>query len=103
MRTRSLITRLTAALLASSLVVLAGPGLPANAAPAQDGAPGARLAATAVSVSAGSALGEYPASNVNDGNQATYWESANNAFPQWIQADLGSSVATSKVVLKLPA
>jgi hypothetical protein len=103
MRTRSLITRLTAALLASSLVVLAGPGLPANAAPAQDGALGARLAAAAVSVSASSAHGEYPASNVNDGNQATYWESANNAFPQWIQADLGSSVATNKVVLKLPA
>ena len=35
--------------------------------------------------------------------RATYWESANNAFPQWIQADLGSSVATNRVVLKLPA
>ncbi|MEO6086561.1 MAG: discoidin domain-containing protein [Umezawaea sp.] len=100
MRTTSLITRLTAASLAGSLVLLAGPGLPANAAPAKDGA---RLAATAVSMSAGSAHGEYPASNANDGNQATYWESANNAFPQWIQADLGSSVATDKVVLKLPA
>ena len=102
MRTKSLITRLTAALLASSLVALAGPGLPANAAPAQDSTLGARLAAAAVSVSAGSSLGEYPASNANDGNQATYWESANNVFPQWIQADLGSSVATDKVVLKLP-
>jgi len=102
MRTTSLITRLTAALLASSLVLLAGPGLPANAAPAQANALGARLAASAVSVSASSAHGEYPAANVNDGNQATYWESGSNAFPQWIQADLGSSVATNKVVLKLP-
>ncbi|HEX6344949.1 CARDB domain-containing protein [Umezawaea sp.] len=101
MRTTSLITRLTAALLASCLVALAGPGLPAHAAPAQENALGARLAAAAVSVSASSAHGEYPAANVNDGNQATYWESG-GSFPQWIQADLGSSVATNKVVLKLP-
>ena len=33
----------------------------------------------------------YPSSNVTDGNQGTYWESANNAFPQWVQVDLGSS------------
>jgi hypothetical protein len=104
MRTKRLISRLTAALLASSLVVLAGPGFPATAAPATPQADGlgARLAAAAVSVSASSSLGAYPASNVNDGNQATYWESNNNAFPQWIQADLGASVATNKVVLKLP-
>ncbi|MFJ4918325.1 discoidin domain-containing protein [Streptomyces sp. NPDC088725] len=44
----------------------------------------------------------YPASKANDGNKATYWESNNNAFPQWIQADLGSSVAVNSVVLKLP-
>ncbi|MCF3962372.1 galactose-binding domain-containing protein [Streptomyces fuscigenes] len=45
----------------------------------------------------------YPAPNANDGNQSTYWESKNNAFPQWIQADLGSSVAVNSVVLKLPS
>ena len=44
----------------------------------------------------------YVASNVTDGNQGTYWESANNAFPQWVQVDLGSSVSTNQVVLKLP-
>ncbi|MCP9971365.1 discoidin domain-containing protein [Actinomadura madurae] len=53
-------------------------------------------------VSASSSNGRYTASNVNDGDQATYWESANNAFPQWIQVDLGASVQTDKVVLKLP-
>src|SRR5262249_32910327 len=37
-----------------------------------------------------------------DGDQATYWESANNAFPQWLQVDLGASVSINKVVLKLP-
>ncbi|MFC1408024.1 discoidin domain-containing protein [Streptacidiphilus sp. N1-12] len=45
----------------------------------------------------------YAASNANDGNQATYWESTNNAFPQWLQVDLGASVSVNQVVLKLPA
>jgi hypothetical protein len=45
----------------------------------------------------------YAASNANDGNQSTYWESTNSAFPQWLQVDLGSSVGVNKVVLKLPA
>jgi hypothetical protein len=44
----------------------------------------------------------YTPSNAVDGNANTYWESTNNAFPQWIQVDLGSSTAVSKVVLKLP-
>ncbi|MGV2644547.1 glycosyl hydrolase, partial [Clostridium perfringens] len=39
----------------------------------------------------------------NDSNQATYWESNNNAFPQWLQVDLGSSYNVNKVILKLPA
>ncbi|MFI7675878.1 CARDB domain-containing protein [Actinophytocola sp. NPDC049390] len=54
-------------------------------------------------VSASSALPGYPVSNAVDGNQATYWESANHAFPQWIQADLGSTRALTRIVLKLPA
>jgi hypothetical protein len=45
----------------------------------------------------------YPSGNVTDGNQATYWESANNAFPQWVQVDLGSAQSASRVVLQLPA
>ncbi|WP_344611768.1 choice-of-anchor D domain-containing protein [Dactylosporangium salmoneum] len=45
----------------------------------------------------------YPSSNVTDGNQNTYWESANNAFPQWVQVDLGSSQSASRIVLQLPA
>jgi hypothetical protein len=45
----------------------------------------------------------YPSSNVTDGNQSTYWESANNAFPQWVQVDLGSAQSASRIVLQLPA
>ncbi|MFC8226210.1 discoidin domain-containing protein [Streptomyces sp. NPDC057287] len=44
----------------------------------------------------------YTASNGNDGNRASYWESRNNELPQWIQADLGSSVRVDRVVLRLP-
>ncbi|MEY9962720.1 hypothetical protein ABIA33_000746 [Streptacidiphilus sp. MAP12-16] len=60
-------------------------------------------------LAAGKATGEsshtdvYPSSNVTDGNQGTYWESANNAFPQWVQVDLGSAQSASRVVLQLPA
>ena len=45
----------------------------------------------------------YPSSNVTDGNASTYWESANNAFPQWVQVDLGSAQSITKVTLKLPS
>ncbi|SFF80054.1 Right handed beta helix region [Streptomyces mirabilis] len=45
----------------------------------------------------------YPSSNVTDGSQGSYWESANNTFPQWVQVDLGSARSASRVVLQLPA
>jgi hypothetical protein len=60
------------------------------------------LVAAVQTASASTSNSPYNASNAVDGNQATYWESANNAFPQWIQADLGSSLATNRLVLKLP-
>jgi hypothetical protein len=52
---------------------------------------------TATSVSQG-----FVASNANDGNAATYWESANGAFPQSLTVDLGAAVSTNRVVVKLP-
>jgi hypothetical protein len=54
---------------------------------------------TATASSAGS---PYVASNVTDGNTSSYWESANGAFPQWVQVDLGSSTSVNKVTLNLP-
>ncbi|WP_410598484.1 CARDB domain-containing protein [Amycolatopsis sp. lyj-90] len=54
-------------------------------------------------VSASSALPGYPVANAVDGNQDSYWESANNAFPQWIQADLGAAKTLSRIALKLPS
>jgi hypothetical protein len=60
------------------------------------------LVAAVQSASASSNNAPYNAPNAIDGDPASYWESANNAFPQWIQADLGSSLATNRLVLKLP-
>ncbi|MEU4037321.1 discoidin domain-containing protein [Streptomyces collinus] len=44
----------------------------------------------------------YGAANAGDGNRDTYWESKNNAFPQWLQVDLGSSAKVNQVKLRLP-
>ncbi|MEU1124871.1 discoidin domain-containing protein [Streptomyces sp. NPDC005899] len=44
----------------------------------------------------------YAAGNANDANNATYWESRNGDLPQWLRADLGSSVRVDRVVLRLP-
>jgi hypothetical protein len=44
----------------------------------------------------------YVSANATDGNADTYWESANNAFPQWLQVDLGSTQSVSRIVVKLP-
>jgi hypothetical protein len=46
--------------------------------------------------------GGFPSTNATDGDANTYWESANNAFPQWLQVDLGSAIPIAKVVVKLP-
>jgi Alpha-1,3-glucanase catalytic domain D1/Alpha-1,3-glucanase catalytic domain D2/F5/8 type C domain len=53
-------------------------------------------------VSASSFTDVYQPGNAHDGNASTYWESANNAFPQWLQADLGGSRTVTRAVLKLP-
>jgi hypothetical protein len=53
-------------------------------------------------MSASTVNGSLGAGNANDNNQGSYWESQNNAFPQWLQVDLGSSLSTNRIVLKLP-
>ncbi|GIH17499.1 discoidin domain-containing protein [Rugosimonospora africana] len=58
--------------------------------------------ASGKTMSASGVSQNYVAANANDGNASSYWESTNNAFPQWLQVDLGSSVSVNRVVLKLP-
>ncbi|MDX3855210.1 discoidin domain-containing protein, partial [Streptomyces sp. AK02-01A] len=44
----------------------------------------------------------YGPGNAVDGDTRSYWESVNNAFPQWVQVDLGATYAVKRVVLALP-
>ncbi|MET7875723.1 discoidin domain-containing protein [Micromonospora profundi] len=99
--------RLLAGALAGMLLAAAPALTPvASAAPAVDASASAAraavLAGLSATMSASSYNQNYVAANANDGNADTYWESANNAFPQWIQADLGATVSVDRVVLKLP-
>ena len=101
--------RLLAATLATSLLFAAGPafqavgaGQPAAGSTAVAAPAAGPNLATGKTVTASSHTQSYAPAAVNDGNQGTYWESNNNAFPQWAQVDLGSAVSTNQVVLKLP-
>ncbi|HET9173126.1 MAG TPA: discoidin domain-containing protein [Actinospica sp.] len=44
----------------------------------------------------------YVPANAVDGNTNSYWESADNAFPQWFQVDLGASTTVGRIVMDLP-
>ncbi|XVV00292.1 CARDB domain-containing protein [Actinosynnema sp. CA-248983] len=90
--------RLTAGLLALGLPLLGLPLLGLTPSAAAD-----PNLATGRPVAASSAHPGYPASNATDRNRETYWESADNAFPQWLQVDLGAPVPVDRVVLKLPS
>ena len=70
-------------------------------APAGANAAGPNLAA-GKTFSASSYTDVYSAGNAGDGNASTYWESQNNAFPQWLQVDLGTAAQVNQAVLKLP-
>lgn len=87
--------RLVSGILVAGLVAA---GISPSTASAADG-PNLSIGKT---VTASGTQGGYPASNVNDGNAQTYWESANNALPQWVQVDIGTSAEIDQVVLKLP-
>ena len=89
----------TAALALAGLIVTALPAL--HAAPAA--AAGTNLA-LGKSATVSSVNGQYAASNLNDGNQASYWESTNGSgvFPQWAQIDLGAGTSVNQVVLRVP-
>ncbi|MEV6646713.1 discoidin domain-containing protein [Amycolatopsis sp. NPDC051371] len=53
-------------------------------------------------ISASASQGGFPPGNAVDGDANSYWESANNAFPQSLTVDFGATVSVSRLVLKLP-
>ncbi|MFD0145660.1 MULTISPECIES: discoidin domain-containing protein [unclassified Streptomyces] len=89
-------SRFLSAVVATSLLALGGPLTTAEAA----GGPNIALGDAAA---AGSALAEYGARNITDGNQNSYWQSAGSSLPQWVQTDLGTTERVDEVVLRLPA
>ncbi|WP_344553033.1 discoidin domain-containing protein [Kitasatospora saccharophila] len=44
----------------------------------------------------------YGSGNAVDGDPNSYWESVNNAFPQWLQTDLGATLPVRRIVLSVP-
>ncbi|MET9444312.1 CARDB domain-containing protein [Streptomyces sp. NPDC006610] len=93
-RRRTGVGLLTAGLIAVGL-------LPAPAQAAPQAAAETNLA-LGRAATAGGAHGGYPASNVTDGSQQSYWEGPSGSFPQWVQVDLGAAVPLDRVALKLP-
>ncbi len=96
MRSRDLI-RVVATTTVAAAVIAAVGWVPAATAA---GGPNLSLGKAA---SASSVNGSFGTGNLNDGNPGSYWESVNNAFPQWAQIDLGASTSIDQVVLRLPA
>ncbi|MEV5719646.1 discoidin domain-containing protein [Amycolatopsis mediterranei] len=72
-----------------------------NSGPPQPPQPGTNLA-RGKAITASESQGGFPPSNAVDGDAGSYWESANNAFPQTLTVDLGAAASIDKVTLKLP-
>jgi len=64
--------------------------------------PGSGDLAHGKTVTASSHTQDYTESRAVDGDANSYWESANNAFPQRITVDLCAAAEVGRVVLKLP-
>ncbi|WP_405578820.1 discoidin domain-containing protein [Streptomyces sp. NBC_01190] len=99
MRLKRSVPRLTAGVIAASLLFLGGQALPAAAAGGTNPAAGT----TDKAVSASSTDGGNSAAHLNDGNQNSYWQSSGKSLPQWAQLDLGKVTRIDQVQLKVPA
>jgi len=70
--------------------------------------PTAAASADPVNLAAGKPTAEsghtqnYSSAHLTDGDQSSYWESPNNAFPQWVQVDLGQASTVESLRLALP-
>ncbi|MFD4525657.1 CARDB domain-containing protein [Streptomyces sp. NPDC058470] len=99
MRRKRFGLRTTIGLLLAGLVTVGLQPSTATAAPAAVRGPNLALGKSATT---SGSLSGYPATNVTDGSQQSYWEGPAGSFPQWIRVDLGGTVEANQVVLKLP-
>ncbi|PMS08536.1 discoidin domain-containing protein, partial [Trinickia caryophylli] len=86
MRNKYVIWSIVVTMMISSLFLAVGALTPASAA----GGTNLTLGKT---VTASGQSQTYSPDYVKDSNQDSYWESANSAFPQWIQVDLGANTS----------
>jgi hypothetical protein len=54
-------------------------------------------------ITASSTTSGFPATNANDGNAGSYWESTDGTWPATLAVDLGTTDSISSVVLDLPS
>lgn len=54
------------------------------------------------SISASSQKGGFEATKANDGNDSSYWEATDFAYPSYITVNLGSSTSVTKVAFGVP-
>ncbi|WP_408894927.1 discoidin domain-containing protein [Paenibacillus taichungensis] len=95
MRNKYIVWSLVLTMLISNVFLTVGFPSPVSAAERPDLAQGKQVTASGYNQT-------YSPTNVIDSNQATYWESTNSEFPQWIQVDLGTNTNIDQIVLKLP-
>ncbi|GAA3435693.1 CARDB domain-containing protein [Kutzneria kofuensis] len=94
-----LLGRVLPALTAAGLLLASGPAaFPAlNSAAAAD----ATNLALGKPITASSVIGNFAASNADDGDPTTYWEAAGNSFPNTLTVSLGSNADVTSIVLRL--
>jgi hypothetical protein len=73
-------------------VALSGTGIDTNT----------NLARARTTTASSQVNGSFTPAMATDGDPNTYWESANNAFPQWLQVDLGVQYSIGRLTLRLP-
>lgn len=78
------------------------PGSPLTVALSGNGVSSSTNLALNRPATAGGYTQTYVPANAVDGNTSSYWESTDNAFPQWLQVDLGSSIGVGRIVMDLP-
>ena len=64
--------------------------------------PGETNVALSKSINCNNYTQTYVAANANDGNVSTYWEGANNSYPNTLTVDLGATYSINYVNVKLP-
>jgi hypothetical protein len=89
-----LLSRLLAALTAAGLLLASGPAVVTSAADATNLALGKPITASSV-------IGNFAATNADDGDPTTYWEAVGNSFPNTLTVSLGSNADVTSIVLRL--